>query len=355
MDNSLDLLHSVLDTKLVAICILKAVLDSNNQIIDFRIQIANKEAERHTGRSDLEGKLYAQLWPGIKECGIFDKIVRVFRSGHPRQIEYHYQSEGVDNWCHCMFVSTHDGIVATHLDITGRKKAELKFKELDLKKKSEIYQATISAQEKERKRIADTLHNGLGQLLYAAKLGVESIGKEAKAANDEMGKSKDLALKMLSEAIKETRRISHILSPTILDEFGLKEAIEDTCDQFRSVAEISLTYKSVRKLNNPIELIVYRSLQELLHNMAKHSKATKCSVLVNVKFDEVLLSIRDNGVGFDDRIHKGLGLQSIKSQIALLQGSLVIQSTAGEGTAILIHIPICPNTEQTYNPPLLGS
>lgn len=343
MAEALALLTSVLDTKLVAICVLKAVRDENGQISDFQIELVNKEMERMTGRNDMEGKLFGILWPGIIEYGIMDVIVRVFRSGHPRQIEYHYQLDGFDNWYQSMFVKTKDGIVATHLDITDRKKAEIKLKDLEAKKNKEIYEASISAQEKERDRIAESLHNGLGQLLYAAKLSIDNMRPEVKDDIDGTGKSKALAQKLLSEAIIETRRISHILSPTILKDFGLKAAIEDTCDQFRTIAEINLAYSGYRKLNHAVELVVYRSVQELLHNMAKHSKASKCSVLLYVKQNGVLLSIHDNGIGFDGTINKGLGLNSIKGQVALLQGDFLVTSSVGKGTTTLIHIPISPN------------
>ena len=334
------LLNSILDTKLVAICVLKAVRDENGQIFDFMIEIVNKEMERITGQTNLEGKLFAQLWPGVKEYGILDVIVKVCRSGHPRQIEYHYQKDGFNNWYQSMFVKTQDGIVATHLDITDRKKAELKLKDLESKKNQEIYEASILAQEKERDRIGESLHNGLGQLLYAAKLSIDNIRHEVKAGINATDKSKALAQKLLSDAIIETRRISHILSPTILKDFGLKAAIDDTCDQFRSIAEIKVDYTGYRKLNDSIEFTVYRSLQELLHNMAKHSRASECSVLLHVKQKELILSIRDNGIGFDGNMNSGLGLHLLKSQIDLLKGKLIIQSSVGNGAKILIHIPI---------------
>ncbi|WP_207532442.1 PAS domain S-box protein [Desertivirga arenae] len=117
-------LRSVLDTTFLSMSILKAVRNDRAEIIDFKIDLVNKELERETGRTDLVGKLYAQEYPGIKQTGLFDLMLHVTETGEPGRIEYYYPFEHFNKWYSAMFVKFDDGLVATNLDITERKQAE---------------------------------------------------------------------------------------------------------------------------------------------------------------------------------------------------------------------------------------
>ncbi|OON65276.1 PAS domain S-box protein [Hymenobacter sp. CRA2] len=121
---SRDLLQSVFDTNLIAMSVMEAVRDEAGVIQDFRLVLVSQELERDTGRTDLEGKLYAQEYPGIREVGIFDLAVRTLETGEPQGTEYYYPHEGFSRWYACQFVKLGDGLVATNLDITERKTAE---------------------------------------------------------------------------------------------------------------------------------------------------------------------------------------------------------------------------------------
>ncbi len=124
LQESRDLLQSVLDTSLISMSVLYAVRDEAGQVLDFRLGLVNKELERETGRTDLVGKLYAQEYPGIRQVGIFDLMLQALATGEPQGMEYFYDHEGFSRWFTCQFVKMGDGVAATNLDITERRIAE---------------------------------------------------------------------------------------------------------------------------------------------------------------------------------------------------------------------------------------
>jgi PAS domain S-box-containing protein len=351
LQQSHDSLQSILDTTLVQMSILEAVRNENNQIIDFEIKLVNKELEKETGRNDLVGKFYATEYPGIKQMGLFDLIVKTTETGEPQATEYFYTYEGFDKWFSSMFIKLNDGVVATNMDITDRKLAEeqvknfaIRQKELEEKQQQEIFRAVLDTQEAERKRIAENLHNSLGQMLYAIKLGLGTVNKSQLAENAwESLKNVD---KLLSEAINESRRLSHELMPTILEDFGLKAAVEDICRKLSDKVKIKCRFKGLaKKMEGHIETAVYRLVQELVMNIVKHSDAAEALVLVEIGKSAILISVQDNGKGFNVMKEKraGIGLKTIRNSVNLLNGDIDIVSKPGEGTIINIEIPYKPN------------
>lgn len=133
-----DQLQSVLDTTLTQISILQAVRDKNGAIVDMEVRLVNKEHERALGRSNLIGKRYVQEYPGMRQSGLFDLVVKTIESGQPQQAEYFYPYEGFNKWFSTSFVKLNDGVVSTNLDITARKQAEQeRFKNYVLLQQSE--------------------------------------------------------------------------------------------------------------------------------------------------------------------------------------------------------------------------
>ncbi|MBG9378109.1 PAS domain-containing protein [Panacibacter sp. DH6] len=123
------LLKSVFDTNLVGMAVHEAVFDAAGNITDFRIKIANRQLEQLTGRTNLEGKLYSEEYPGIKQTPVFEAMKRVVETGKPQELEYHYRHDGFDKHFLSMFIKFDGGLVATNLDITERKMNENQIKE----------------------------------------------------------------------------------------------------------------------------------------------------------------------------------------------------------------------------------
>lgn len=216
----------------------------------------------------------------------------------------------------------------------------LKQKELEEKQQQEIFRAVLDTQEVERKRIAENLHNSLGQMLYAIKLGLGTLNKSNLGETEK--ESLKNADKLLTDAISESRRLSHELMPTILEDFGLKAAVEDICRKLSGKAKVKCHFKGLaRKLDRHIEIAVFRLIQELAMNAVKHSDATEVRVLVEVGKSSILISVQDNGKGFNMAKEKadGIGLKTIRNNVNLLKGYFDITSKPDTGTTINIEIP----------------
>lgn len=190
------------------------------------------------------------------------------------------------------------------------------------------------AQEIERKRIAESLHNDLGQLLYVAKLKVQN-------------NQKDEAEKLLSSAIAKVRTISFELMPVILKDYGLNTALQNLIEKRIKPENIKITYKNELphfRFREELEITVFRIIQELFNNMVKYSKATESILLITYRKQEISIELQDNGIGFSCekalRKSKGFGLISIKNKVELFNGTFNITSEKDKGTNIKVHIPL---------------
>jgi two-component system NarL family sensor kinase len=204
----------------------------------------------------------------------------------------------------------------------------------------DILKTTLRTQEEERKRISDSLHNGLGQLLYGVKLSLEQMTMKTDDA-DHIRKARLNTGALLTAAIKETRRISHELSPSILQSFGLKVAVQDICQQFEGALKIRCSFQEPPVgLGKELELFIYRIIQELMTNIIKHAEASEASLEVLFSKDQVSIKVQDNGKGIKDgEMGDGIGLTTMRNHLDLLKGSFEIGTPNAGGTLIVICIP----------------
>lgn len=469
-----ELLQSVLDTSLIGMSVLQAERNEAGQIDDFRIVIVSKELERLTGRRDLSGKLYSKEYPGIKQTPLFDLMLQVMETGVAAQIEYPYRVDGFDSWFSSMFVKMGDGLVASNLDITERKRMEedrfriftlleqteelagtgsweydcqtnqftwskgmyrlfgLDFsvdvtpgtilqhatednkstasliaeyivcgqrdfeetlkvlvdgsekilivkglvirnqdsnllkvvgvnmditrqvelqkereqleqqqKAFEIEQKEQIFKADLHAQEEERRLIAESLHNGIGQLLYAVKMSLSMVDLNRNPDSAALYQIKQATEQLLVEAIRESRRVSHALTPIILEEFGLKAALEDLCKHSEKKIAIRYDFTGTgAKLDRFVEISIYRIVQELITNVLKNADATNASLIVEHQPQCILITLNDAGKNSNSGQvkHQGTGLQTVENKVRLLKGTLDIK--VADGTEIKIHIPI---------------
>jgi PAS domain S-box-containing protein len=232
-------------------------------------------------------------------------------------------------------------------DITERRKAEKERTNQKLKQQKEILTAILQAQEDERKRIAEALHNGLGQLMYAVKLNLESLTYELNNIHADKASSinKDVN-SLLDEAIKETRTISFQLMPTILEDFGLETVLKELCKKISSpLLSINCKVDGLdSRLDISLEIALYRIIQELLNNIIKHAQASEADIFLSKSSAFIHVTVADNGIGFqyDNTLltDKGTGLRSIKNRIKLLAGALYVKSEHMHGTKVTIEIPV---------------
>lgn len=206
----------------------------------------------------------------------------------------------------------------------------------------------IEAQENERRRISRELHDGLGQLLSAAKLNFGMIDF-VNAANRE--KTADIVKQVdsiISKAIVEARRIAHDLRPTTLDDFGLIPALRILCQEFSKITGIKVKFQvspTLERIDPKVEIAVYRIIQESFNNISKYAEATEVSLDLYRKDSQVFVRVKDNGKGFDpDNVVKtkkaggGFGLLNMKERAELVGGKVEIISSPGAGTELLLEI-----------------
>jgi PAS domain S-box-containing protein len=230
-------------------------------------------------------------------------------------------------------------VLGVDLDISQVRRLEADNLRLRLAQQQALFEAVLEAQETERKRIAEGLHNGLGQTLYATKLQLNQLlaGPSAPALVR--------ADQLLTEAIRQTRTLSHELVPTALTDFGLGPALHDICRSLSSSQlRVQCTVELEQALPLPLQVALYRIAQELLQNVVKHARATHASLGLETVPDFVLLRVEDDGVGFakESAAPTGLGLRTIRSRVALLNGTLDLGSSPTYGTYVRLRIPFPP-------------
>lgn len=199
--------------------------------------------------------------------------------------------------------------------------------------------------EQEKSRIARELHDELAQSLTALKMDTMWLRDRVRSEPEAAAAKLDAMLAMLDSAVASTRRIAADLRPLVLDDLGLVPAIEWLVQNFiqRTGVRCELQIDEALELGEPYATAIFRIVQESLHNVAKHARASEVRVRVERKSDAMELAVQDNGVGFrteDPRKPQSLGLVGLRERAHLLRGEVDISSDAGTGTRVQARIPL---------------
>ena len=208
-----------------------------------------------------------------------------------------------------------------------------------LKRQTYMLAAT---QEKEREKIARDLHDGVGQSLVALKINLGLIYNSAKESS--LKEQTYRSIKLADHTIEEIRNVMHNLKPVGLKQNGLAESIRDLCEKLNGLSHIRFTYDiggNLPRWDEPIEINIYRIVQESLTNSIKHSGATEVDVnIFTINEKTALIRISDNGRGFNiNVVSSGLGLTSIRERADVINAKIIIDSEKGNGTRILLEVP----------------
>jgi len=205
---------------------------------------------------------------------------------------------------------------------------------------------TIEAQETERKRLVQELHDGIGQSLYSISIGLNNLLYNTE--NQHLRSSLSDLLHVLNDTINEVKRLSADLRPTSLDMLGLQAALSSLVSRIERHSSIKIDFQSVLHHYNRfpphVELNIYRIIQEGLNNIVKHSESPTAFISIQWTNHEkgLFIIIEDYGKGFNKKEKgndSGLGLKHIQERINLLDGHFEIESEPGKGTKLLITIP----------------
>jgi len=221
-------------------------------------------------------------------------------------------------------------------------KNQVELRELEDVQQQELLKAVVETQESERKRLAEDLHDSVGQVLSAIKLKLHRLDK----ANEGENATTILAdtRKLTDECIQEIRNIIHNVLPPVLTDFGLIDALKALCNKMDETTPIQVTF--LKKLDDQrfpseVELTLYRIAQELFGNAVKHSEATSIQVELSKQNNTLTLTFRDNGKGFNiDSVKHGFGLKNLRSRSSLVGGKVHIYSKPMSGTLTTINVPL---------------
>jgi len=228
------------------------------------------------------------------------------------------------------------------VEVNVRKLAEKKL--LDYQKQLQLLTSQLSLiEENEKRRIATELHDCIGQTLALSKIKLGLLNKAA--PSEELRKSIKEILHLIEQTIKETRTLTFELSPPILYELGLGQAIKWLIDQFREKhgLDIELIDDGQDKpFSHNTRFFIFQAIRELLVNIVKHAQATKVNIIMKRDDDHLRVIIEDNGVGFSKPSlnYDGYGLFNIRERMNHINGQFEIKSISGRGTRVTLVAPL---------------
>ncbi len=214
----------------------------------------------------------------------------------------------------------------------------------------ELSARLVSAQEEERRAISRELHDEVGQSLSALLMEAGNAGNAAARVPDTADVRRHVeSIKKLAEAsVNVIRNMTLLLRPSMLDDFGLVPALEwqarevskRTGLRVQVSADALAAEEAAGELPDQLKTCIYRVVQEALHNCARHSQARSVRVIVRQEGHKILLSVEDDGHGFDAGRVRGLGLVGMEERVTHLGGAFEVRSRPGAGTKVEVELPL---------------
>jgi two-component system CheB/CheR fusion protein len=206
----------------------------------------------------------------------------------------------------------------------------------------------LNAQDEERGRISRELHDDFNQRLAMVAVELENLEKTPFLQSAELPRTMVASLRKRTETISDDlRTLAHRLHPSVVEHLGLSAAMRSLCEDFRNQQHLRIKYRErgIDGLTTPpeIALCIYRVTQAALHNVARHSGSDRATVALTGRTGRILLSVSDNGAGFDLKLAregKGLGILNMEERARLAVGAFTIRSNVGKGTRVAVEIPL---------------
>jgi PAS domain S-box-containing protein len=343
---------------------------------EWRFTHVNARAERMNGmsREDQIGRSQWELFPATRGTLLESEWRRAVAEQVAVQFEFYY--EPWDSWFLNRAYPTIDGGLSVfYHDITARKRAEEALckvrdelerrvqdrtrelsranarlaRQVSMRKqieeaRSDLRRRLIRAQEEEHRRIARELHDDLTQQLAVLAIDAGAIEHLPACPTDIADRARAMReqLATLSESVHSLSRQLH---PSIVDDLGLVDALRSECLSLKQRDGIGVEYSArdvPRDLPRGTALCVYRVAQEALRNVARHSRSSVAFVRLVGSECALVLRVRDKGIGFDEGAggRTGLGLESMRERVGLIQGRLAVRSRPGRGTTVTVRVPL---------------
>ncbi|RED52212.1 cache domain-containing protein [Aestuariispira insulae] len=275
------------------------------------------------------------LGTGIYIDDVVDQMQTIEREVSNRRIQTFFLIAGIT-----LAALTIVFVIGIIINLREQKLADLKLKKLT--------QRIVATQEEERGRVARELHDGISQLLVSVKYALELAKSHASKSSADALPAIEKGSDGLNTAIKEVRRISRDLRPSMLDDLGLSPALKSLANEFSERTGINVAISTVvfrNLLPNDVKTTLFRIAQETLTNIERHADAANVDISLSSSNKGVELKISDDGVGFDlqelettRNPHRGMGLRNMQERLEYHDGSLKI-SSGSRGTTIIAHLP----------------
>lgn len=224
-------------------------------------------------------------------------------------------------------------------------KQEAKLQATVLKQQEEATRAVLEAEENERQRIAKDLHDGVGQMMSAAKMNLSAYESNTWFKNEEEKLAFEKIISLVDESCKEVRAVSHNMMPNALLKNSLASAVREFIDKLdHKKLQVHLYTEGLEeRLDSNIEVVLYRVIQECVNNVIKHADASTLDISIIREDGEITATIEDNGKGFntsDKEKFEGIGLKNIRTRVEYLKGTVDFDSSPGKGTLVALHVPL---------------
>lgn len=293
-------------------------------------------------REDLLGENISRLY--IKPEKVHDFFKQLFEKN--KLIDYEVLvRDAHDEYRYCAIncnivigrTSKAKKIVGTIRDITERKKLE-----------RIILNKVIEAEEREKQRFAEDLHDGLGPLLSSIKIYVNMLQSKNRSEEERVDLLK-YTNELIDDAVSGTREIANNLMPSVLNDYGLVKAIDSFCRKIRltKTIEIEFDQNLEERLNQTVEIVLYRTVLELINNTLKHANASIIHINLVRKGMNLDFTYSDDGLGFDynklmsPEHARGHGLRNIINRLKSINGECKFISKEGEGALVKINLDLC--------------
>jgi two-component system, NarL family, sensor histidine kinase UhpB len=232
-------------------------------------------------------------------------------------------------------------MIGALMNITERKKLEEELLKSQLNFQRQLTEAMILGQEKQKEEIGRELHDNINQVLASVKLYIDTAIGNVQMKDDMLRMSKENVV----YAINEIRKLSHSLVPPSLGDHGLLDALKELVDELNNVGLFEVLLEAdnfeERMIDNSTKLMLFRIVQEQVNNIMKYAKAANVWLSFEMSAEGLMLSIKDDGIGFDTSIKaKGIGLKNIESRVAYYSGKVQLESNPGKGTTLQVLIPL---------------
>lgn len=232
-------------------------------------------------------------------------------------------------------------MIGAMTDLTEKKRMEKELAEQQIKQQKLITETTIQVQEKEKNELGRELHDNINQILATVKMYLGMAKAKENVSVDLVGQSYEY----VNEAMEEIRKLSHSLVAPSLGDIDLKEALQgmmENANLFNNL-QVQLLFDekyNEKNIDKNKELMFYRIVQAQINNIIKHAKANKVVISLKTDNDNLVLTVTDDGVGFDvTQKSKGIGLKNISSRVEFYSGNMNIISAPDQGCTLEVSIP----------------